>query len=110
MLLLTNSPRVWGWTEAEQTDDLNRGQFPTRVGVDRGRVRCTSARWTIPHACGGGPVSQEGSIDQTTNSPRVWGWTEAHHNRVIDPGQFPTRVGVDRPGASSACSASTIPH
>ena len=78
-IMITNfqfSPRAWGWTEVKLRRVEANPVFPTRVGVDRRKLREWPTLRRFPHARGGGPC--------------------VPCARAGGAGVFPTRVGVDR--------------
>ncbi len=76
------SPRAWGWTAVLPVAPGAHGVFPTRVGVDRGGRRAIAPHPCVPHARGGGPLSQRQLEIAFECSPRAWGWTASARRRV----------------------------
>ena len=70
------SPRTWGWT-AEWTGEIGEVYvFPTHVGVDRRWSDRKPLPFSIPHARGGGPMTEAAESILRLYSPRTWGWTD----------------------------------
>ncbi len=108
--MLTESPRVWGWTDSVVRATGKKVGVPTRVGMDRRRRKRCAGRQRSPHACGDGPALRTALPLPLLESPRVWGWTG--HSRYLRSQErgVPTRVGMDRLCSSWNPFVNRSPH
>ncbi len=104
------SPRMWGWTVRPVRRVVLHIVFPTDVGVDRSTGRDRKTSQSIPHGCGGGPLTTGWGARSRVYSPRMWGWTADNGMGSKVPGVFPTDVGVDRQSEARPTGPTRIPH
>ncbi|GEM_PF-1003714 len=104
------SPRTWGWTPCRDPARPHRRDVPTHVGVDPER----GVQWLrdpgCPHARGGGPTTPDGTVYDSSMSPRTWGWTvqiSPDESQFLD---VPTHVGVDPAASPEHRPAHRCPH
>ena len=88
-----SSPRVWGCSENGLLLPFKISIFPTRVGVFRSEVAILNHYAHLPHACGGVPVWVKISNLTITSSPRVWGCSRHHRNRLCAKYNLPHACG-----------------
>src|SRR3990172_8754568 len=55
IVLISCSPRAWGWTAEGHFLGLAQEVFPTRVGMDRVQTLRLASGMSVPHARGDGP-------------------------------------------------------
>ncbi len=109
-IVLSESPRTWGWTADPWLGNHRSFGVPTHVGMDRAGVRRNEHGKRSPHARGDGPPGQPNADIAVEESPRTWGWTvRAAKPRSMDEG-VPTHVGMDRCSRNQPPTLTRSPH
>ncbi len=104
------SPRAWGWPASLGNLGACLSDFPTRVGMARGRAARGPFSDRFPHARGDGPHRKLPTIIPRTISPRAWGWPVVPEDARPCGGDFPTRVGMARRSVGSIRLWTRFPH
>ncbi len=104
------SPHAWGWSAGHGKPPERGGVLPTRVGM----VRCwefpARVATSSPHTRGDGPFRRRAHYRGRLFSPHAWGWSGAPNPLLQLTRVLPTRVGMVRRSARSACSRPSSPH
>ena len=90
------SPPAWGWPGAITKHAAEARDFPTRVGMARGKNGWRLDAHRFPHPRGDGPITRRAIARATWISPPAWGWPEAGLAPIRVTLDFPTRVGMAR--------------
>ncbi len=90
------SPPAWGWPATRRASTAADRDFPTRVGMARRPRRLTIPLKRFPHPRGDGPRRDFVFGPLLKISPPAWGWPATGTGYVINPKDFPTRVGMAR--------------
>ena len=107
---LVLSPRTWGCTVEAGRLATPDEIVPTHVGVYRDRGRLARVGGDCPHARGGVPVLNSGSVGLARLSPRTWGCTAAGRSKRTAAPIVPTHVGVYRAPLGRECRDVHCPH
>ena len=84
--------------------------FPTRVGMAREVDREAEKVERFPHPRGDGPALAIQKFMPDAISPPAWGWPDQSARLDVLAEDFPTRVGMARPGETPAGVRVGFPH
>ena len=110
MLSESISPPAWGWPAIGRHVTPNKRDFPTRVGMARGRVAIQDGLTRFPHPRGDGPPLGRVKQQVLPISPPAWGWPVRQRRMLMDMPDFPTRVGMARAVCRSPSFRPRFPH
>ena len=104
------SPPAWGWPALQYNPAVQRGDFPTRVGMARLINAKGRFHTRFPHPRGDGPQGDINNLLRSKISPPAWGWPVILCGRSAPCYDFPTRVGMARSADTFTAGATGFPH
>ena len=105
-----SSPRAWGWSVDACQAGAGCLLFPTGVGMVRHRCLLSRSLSPLPHGRGDGPCTTAANFQNSTSSPRAWGWSAGQQGGRYPRHLFPTGVGMVRPLTVLRPLQRALPH
>ena len=105
-----SSPRPWGCFPCPERLPMQRGVFPTSVGVFLRLAFTSQSGSGLPHVRGGVSLLEAGKHALLASSPRPWGCFPKTIENRIRAGVFPTSVGVFLIISGASANNGSLPH
>ena len=93
VLAMVASPRMRGWTRADECGVGVGPGFPAHAGMDPPAFRWWGRSQGLPRACGDGPACYTGSPGRWMASPRMRGWTPEERGTPPHYSRLPRACG-----------------